>query len=122
MAGGGNKRRKMRGWRSARSRIEEKADRIALEARSKIARLGVGRGIERLVDLIEQTIDELEEAAFVATLLPRDAAPEILDCLIELCGIVVAGIESAAIGTASAAELPEGSASILRIRSPRSPD
>ncbi|HEY0146637.1 MAG TPA: hypothetical protein VGB93_10925 [Methylovirgula sp.] len=90
------------------SRIEEKGDRIALEARSKIARLGVDRGIERLVDLIEQTIDELEEAAFVATLLPKDAAPEILDCLIELCGIVVAGIESAAIGTASATEMPEG--------------
>ncbi|MEJ0051550.1 MAG: DUF47 family protein [Methylovirgula sp.] len=90
------------------SRIEEKADRIALEARSKIARLGVDRGIERLVDVIEQTIDELEEAAFVATLLPKDVAPEILDCLIELCGIVVAGIESAAIGTASATEISEG--------------
>jgi uncharacterized protein Yka (UPF0111/DUF47 family) len=90
------------------SRIEEKADRIALEARSRIARLGADRGIERLVDLIEQTIDELEEAAFIATLLPQDSAPEILGYLIELCSVVVAGTESAAIGTASATEIPEG--------------
>lgn len=90
------------------SRIEEKADRIALEARSRIARLGVDRGIERLVDLVEQTIDELEEAAFIATLLPKNTAPELLDGLTELCNLVVAGTEFAAIGTAAAAELPEG--------------
>lgn len=89
-------------------RIEEKADRIALEARSRIAHMGIDHGLARLVDLIEQAIDELEEAAFIATLIPVGAAPDLLDSLLELCDIVIAGTESAVIGTAAAAEIPEG--------------
>ena len=74
--------------------IEEKADRIVFEARSEIARFGVDRGLERLVDLIEQTIDELEEAAFIASLAPTDTAPELLDGLAQLCAVTVAGTRS----------------------------
>ena len=97
-----------RRWRSARSRIEEKADRIVIEARSEIARFGADRGIERLVNPIEETIDELEQAAFIASLVPAEPAAELLDPLAELCAAVVAGTEAAAIGAAAAAEMPDG--------------
>ena len=89
-------------------RIEEKADRIAIEARSEIARFDADRGIERLVNQIEDAIDELEQAAFVASLVPIEAAPELLEPLAELCTATVAGTEAAAAGVAAAAEVPEG--------------
>ena len=57
-------------------RIEEKADRIVIEARSEIARFGVDQGIERLVNQIEDAIDELEQAAFAASLVPTEIAPD----------------------------------------------
>ncbi len=89
-------------------RIEEKADRIAIEARSEIARVDADRGIERLVNQIEDAIDDLEQAAFVASLVPADAAPELLEPLAELCAATVAGTEAAAVGVAAAAEVPDG--------------
>ncbi len=89
-------------------RIEEKADRIAIEARSEIARFDAGRGIERLVNQIENTIDELEQAAFVASLVPPEAAPELLEPLAELCAVTVSGTEAAAVGIAATAEVPDG--------------
>jgi uncharacterized protein Yka (UPF0111/DUF47 family) len=70
-------------------RIEEKADRIAIEARSEITRFDADRGIERLVNQIEDAIDELEQAA-------------------ELCAATVSGTEAAAAGVAAAAEVPDG--------------
>ncbi len=89
-------------------RIEEKADRIAIEARSEIARLDANRGIERLVNQLENAIDELEQAAFVASLVPAEVAPELLEPLAELCAATVSGTEAAAVGVAAAAEVPDG--------------
>ena len=89
-------------------RIEEKADRIAIEARSEIARFDAGRGIEGLVNQIEDTIDDLEQAAFVASLIPKELGAELLDPLAELCAATVSGAEAAAIGVAAAAEVPDG--------------
>jgi len=89
-------------------RIEEKADRIVIEARSEIARFGVDKGIERLVNQIEDAIDDLEQAAFAASLVPTQIAPELLDLLVELCTATVSGAEAAATGAAAAAEIPEG--------------
>jgi uncharacterized protein Yka (UPF0111/DUF47 family) len=89
-------------------RIEEKADRIAIEARSEIARFNANRGIERLVNQIEDAIDELEQAAFVASLVPVDVAPVLLEPLADLCAATVSGTEAAAAGVAAAAEVPDG--------------
>lgn len=89
-------------------RIEEKADRIAVEARSEIARLDADRRIERLVNQIEDTIDDLEQAAFVASLVPPDVASELLEPLAELCAVTVDGTEAAAAGAAAAAAVPDG--------------
>ncbi len=87
---------------------EEKADRIALDARQKAARFGAAPSIERLVNEIEQAVDELEQGAFVASLLPDDMGADLLAPLAELCGFAVAGTEAAASGAAAAAAVPEG--------------
>ena len=89
-------------------RIEEKADRIAIEARSEVARFGADRGIERLVNQVEDAIDELEQAAFVASLAPPEIAPELLEPLADLSAATVSGTEAAAAGVAAAAEVPDG--------------
>jgi len=89
-------------------RIEEKADQIVMDARNEIARFGAGRGIEHLVNEMEDAIDELEQAAFVASLVPAEVASELLEPLAELCAVTVAGTEAAATGVAAAAEVPEG--------------
>ncbi len=89
-------------------RIEEKADRIAIETRSEIARLGVNSSIRGLVDRMEEAIDELEQAAFVASIVPTEIAPQLLQPLAGLCAAVVSGTEAATAGVAAAAEMPEG--------------
>jgi len=88
--------------------IEEKADRIALDARNEIGRFDADRAIERLVNCIEETIDELEQAAFMASLVPEGIATELLTPLARLCASVVEGAEAAAIGTCAVANVPEG--------------
>ena len=89
-------------------RIEEKADRIAIEARSEVARFGANRGIERLINQVEDAIDELEQAAFVASLVPAEIAPELLEPLAELCTATVSGTEAVATGVVAAADVPDG--------------
>jgi uncharacterized protein Yka (UPF0111/DUF47 family) len=89
-------------------RIEEKADRMARDARSEIARLEAGPTIERLVNGIEDVIDELEQAAFIASLLPEKVSESVLKPLSELCGVVLTGTETAASGVDAAGEVPEG--------------
>ena len=89
-------------------RIEEKADRIAVEARSEIVRVGADRGIERLVDQVEDAIDDLEQAAFAAALVPSEVPTALLDPLAELSAAALAGTEAVAVAAASAAEVPEG--------------
>ncbi len=88
--------------------IEEKADRIALEARREIARLDADRSIERLVNTLEEAIDDLEQAAFVASLVPGEPAPELRAPLAALCAAAIDGAEAAAVGTAAAVDVPEG--------------
>jgi uncharacterized protein Yka (UPF0111/DUF47 family) len=89
-------------------RIEEKADRIAIETRSEIARFDASPSIRRLVDQIENAIDELEQAAFIASLILGGMPAELLDPLAALCATAVFGAEAAAAGAAAAAEVPEG--------------
>jgi uncharacterized protein Yka (UPF0111/DUF47 family) len=88
--------------------IEQKADRIVIEARSEIARFDADPGIERLTNEIENAIDELEQAAFVASLVPAGLPSALVDPLIDLCAAAVCGTEAAVIGAAAAAEVPEG--------------
>jgi uncharacterized protein Yka (UPF0111/DUF47 family) len=89
-------------------RIEEKADRVARDARIEIARLDAGPAIERLVNGIEDVVDELEQAAFIASLLPEKISENVLTPLSALCAVVLTGAETTASGADAASEVPEG--------------
>ena len=88
--------------------IEEKADRILIEARREIARFHGGDTIAQLVNRIEEVIDELEQAAFIASLLPATIDPVALKVLAKLGAAAVAAAEAAASGADAASEAPEG--------------
>jgi uncharacterized protein Yka (UPF0111/DUF47 family) len=90
------------------ARIEQKADRIAVEARQEVSRLNARPVIAELVDRAEQTVDELEQAAFIASLAPAGIAAAPLAALVELSVTVIAATEAAASGLAAAVEVPEG--------------
>ncbi|NVN87320.1 MAG: hypothetical protein HXX15_14670 [Rhodopseudomonas sp.] len=89
-------------------RIEQKADRIAIEARKEVARLNARPLLERLIDRAEDAVDELEQAAFITSLAPAGIDPALLAALAGLCASAVAGTEAAASGLAAAAEVQEG--------------
>ncbi|QWG15989.1 hypothetical protein KMZ68_13050 [Bradyrhizobium sediminis] len=88
--------------------IERKADRIAIEARKEATRLNAGPIIEQLVDRVEETVDELEQAAFIASLAPAGIDPPLLRALAALCAVATTATEAAASGLAAAIEVPEG--------------
>ena len=89
-------------------RIERKADGIAVEARGAILRSQASPTIARLLDTAENAIDELEQAAFFASLVPSKLAPAVQTPLAELCDAAVAGVEAAAKGLEAAAAAPDG--------------
>jgi uncharacterized protein Yka (UPF0111/DUF47 family) len=53
-------------------------------------------------------VDELEQAAFMASLLPEKTSESLLQALSKLCAIALAGTEAAASGADAAGEVPEG--------------
>jgi uncharacterized protein Yka (UPF0111/DUF47 family) len=89
-------------------RIEEKADRIAIEGRNEIARLEAGPIIEQLMNRVEEAIDDLEQAAFIASIMPAGMSAEVFKPLADLCSAAVSATEAAAAGVDAAAEVPEG--------------
>lgn len=90
------------------SLIEQKADRIALEARQEVARLNARPILGQLIDRAEEAVDELEQAAFVASLAPAELDRPLVSALAELCIVAMTATEAAACGLAAAAEVPEG--------------
>jgi uncharacterized protein Yka (UPF0111/DUF47 family) len=90
------------------AQIEQKADRIAVTARAETSRLNARGVIAQLADLVEQATDELEQAAFTASLLPAGANAEVLAEVAALCGVAMTATEAAASGLAAAADSPEG--------------
>jgi uncharacterized protein Yka (UPF0111/DUF47 family) len=90
------------------SHIEQKADRIAIEARNEAARLNARAVIGELIDRAEEAVDELEQAAFIASLAPTAIDAALLSALSDLCGVIITATEAAASGLAAASEVPEG--------------
>jgi uncharacterized protein Yka (UPF0111/DUF47 family) len=89
-------------------RIEAKADRIAIEGRNEIARLEAGPIIEQLMNRVEEAIDELEQAAFIASIMPAGMSADVFKPLADLSSAAVSAAEAAAAGADAAAEVPEG--------------
>ena len=88
--------------------IEEKGDKIVIDARSEIARFGADRTIEHVINAVEDAIDELEQAAFISSLMPDGLPDELLAPLAELAAAALAGTEAAATGAAAASDVPDG--------------
>ncbi|ACB96657.1 hypothetical protein [Beijerinckia indica] len=88
--------------------IEEKADRMAVAARVEIARLNADRAIESLVNRVEETIDEFEQAAFIASLIPEDLPADLLKPLGDLSAAAVGSTQAMAIGAVAAMDVPQG--------------
>jgi len=88
--------------------IEQKADRIALESRKEVDRLNARPLIGQLIDRAEEAVDELEQAAFIASLMPERTDPSLLASLTELCAVAATATEAAASGVAAAMDVPEG--------------
>jgi uncharacterized protein Yka (UPF0111/DUF47 family) len=88
--------------------IEQKADRIAIDARKDVSRLDAKPVVEQLIDRAEQAVDELEQAAFVTSLTPAGVDAALLLPIAELCAVAMGATEAAASGLAAAAEVPEG--------------
>jgi hypothetical protein len=89
-------------------RIEEKADGIAVEAREEISRFEADPAIQQLVDTVEQAIDELEQAAFIASLAPAELPTDLMTPVGQLAAAAITGAEAVAMGAAAAADVPEG--------------
>jgi hypothetical protein len=89
-------------------RIEEKADQIAVDARAAVQRLNASPTIAQLVDTAEETVDDLEEAAFVASLVPAVLDTAVVGPLAALSDAVVRGTEAAVSGIDAAAEISYG--------------
>lgn len=88
--------------------IEQKADRIAIDARKQVARLNAQPIVALLIDRVEEAIDELEQAAFVASLMPERIDPALLSALGQLCRVAMTTTEIAAAGLAAATDVPDG--------------
>ena len=89
-------------------RIEEKADKIAIDARNEIVRYEADSAVARLVDRVEEAIDELEQAAFVSSLVPDNVPSELLRPLADIAAAAIAAASAAASGAAAAIDVPDG--------------
>ena len=88
--------------------IEQKADRIALKTRKEVSRLNARPTIGQMIDRAEEAVDELEQAAFIASLMPERTDPALLSALAGLCRSAITATEVAASGIAAATDVPEG--------------
>ncbi len=90
-------------------RIEEKADRLALELRSTAERYGVRDDVVPLIDTMEQAIDELEEAAFFFSVLPTAGTDDGVDAhLARLSAAAIRSAEAVARMADAASCVPDG--------------
>jgi uncharacterized protein Yka (UPF0111/DUF47 family) len=89
-------------------RIEEKADAIVIDARQAVARTEAASTITALINAAENAIDELEQAAFLVSLLPVEIESNLATPLAELSAAAISGAEAAVRGLEAAASLAEG--------------
>jgi uncharacterized protein Yka (UPF0111/DUF47 family) len=89
-------------------RTEQKADRLVLEGRNATTRLNARHTVGQLIDTVEGVIDELEQAAFMASLLPGRLDSAILQPFADLSAAVVESAQAIASGADAAGEVAEG--------------
>lgn len=87
--------------------IETKGDRLAVEGRTTV-RAAAATELLGLVDALEQMIDELEEAAFCASLLPAGLEVALIDGVITVCAQAIAASEALVKAADAAVDAFEG--------------
>ncbi|HTW35369.1 MAG TPA: hypothetical protein VMD53_12190 [Rhizomicrobium sp.] len=88
--------------------MEEKADRLTVEAREICARMQNAGSLRIMVDAVENATDALDECAFLFSLTPRDNAAASLEVLAELANITIESISQLVRATEAASLLPQG--------------
>ena len=93
---------------SGAKRMEEKADRLTVEAREICARVQRGEKLRLAVDEVENATDSLDECAFLLSLLPRSDGMAGASVLTQLADIVIESISHLVRATEAATHLPQG--------------
>jgi hypothetical protein len=88
--------------------MEQKADRLTLEARETCARIQGGETLRLAVDEIENATDALDEAAFLWTLAPAGDPRASHAALADLADIVVDSVSQLVRAVEAASCLPQG--------------
>ncbi|HUA76024.1 MAG TPA: hypothetical protein VMA86_00035 [Acetobacteraceae bacterium] len=89
--------------------IEEKADRLTVEARELAARLREAGSLRPLIDEIENAMDALEDCAFFLGLLPEPEAARLdVAPLVRLAGIAMGSVGDLVRAVEAASRLPGG--------------
>jgi hypothetical protein len=88
--------------------MEEKADRLTLQAREMCTRMQGGESLRLVVDEVENSTDALDEAAFLCTLAPPRDTQAGQPALADLAGVVLDSISQLVRAAEAAACLPQG--------------
>lgn len=88
--------------------MEEKADRLTVQAREMCARLQSAETLRRAFDAVENATDQLDECAFLWSLVPAGNAIDTHAALADLADIVLDSIGHLVRAAEAAARLPQG--------------
>jgi uncharacterized protein Yka (UPF0111/DUF47 family) len=88
--------------------MEEKADRLTLQARETCARMEDGDSLRLVIDEVENATDALDEAAFLWTLGPAGDVQASRAALTDLIDVVLDSISQLVRAAEAAACLPDG--------------
>lgn len=89
-------------------RMEEKADRLTVEAREICARVQRADRFRQTIDEVENATDMLDECAFLLSLIPQGDAVARVASLAELADIVIESISQLMRAVEAASRLPQG--------------
>ena len=89
-------------------RIEEKADALALALRADAQRFKAHDRVLALINIMEDCIDDLEEAAFLLSLMPAGLDMAALDLLHGLATLAITGTQHVARAADAVAMVPAG--------------
>jgi hypothetical protein len=98
-----------RAWLAGRAKqMEEKADRLTVQAREVCARIQGGEMLRLAVNEVENATDALDEAAFLWSLAPPGDPKASYAALADLADIVVDSVSQLVRATEAASRLPQG--------------
>ncbi len=89
-------------------RMEEKADRLTIEAREICARMQRADKLRHTIDEVENATDMLDEGAFLLSLVPQGDGVTRIATLADLADIVIESISQLIRAVEAASRLPQG--------------